>query len=766
MRRIGFWLCGAATIIAARQLWSDSSGGENPVRKATAAPATTDEKRVRWTTSRVQGTPEPPAPYRAQPAFPKLQFAEPLALVVAPGTDRLFVAERKGKIFSFANDPKTEQAELFMDLGRTIYGLTFHPQFQKNGYVFVTYVLDAENPEPKGSRLARFQVRPGDPLHCDPRTEKIILEWPSGGHNGGCIIFGPDGYLYLATGDGSGIADELQTGQDLSDLLACLVRIDVDHEDDGTGYRVPKDNPFVGTAGARPEIWAYGLRQVWRMNFDRATGELWGGEVGQDLWEMVYRIERGGNYGWSVQEGIHPFRPDRKLGPSPILKPIIEHPHVDFRSVTGGFVYHGSRLKELAGAYIYGDFDTGRVHALCYDGKQVTWQQELVDTPLRIVSFGEDSKGEIYLVDFIGGGIHQLVPASPVQQATPFPRKLSDTGLFASTKNHTPAAGLIPYSVNSELWSDHASKDRFIALPGDSQIEFETIEFPQPAPGAPRGWKFPNGTVIVKTFSMEMERGNPASRRRLETRLLHHERLSGTEEVGDQVWRGYTYVWNDEQTDAELLDAKGLDREIAIRDPAAPGGVRKQTWHFPSRAECTLCHTMPAKFVLGVNTLQMNKDHVHGGKAVNQLAMLEQLGVFTAPLPARPDKLPRLVNAKDPKQDLDRRARSYLHSNCAHCHMKWGGGNAEFQLLATLDLAESGTVNTRPGQGAFDIADAKILAPGHPDQSLVLFRMTKLGLGRMPHVASTVVDDDAVKLIRDWIEQLSGKPSKGVVGSE
>jgi uncharacterized repeat protein (TIGR03806 family) len=316
---------------------------------------------------------------------------------------------------------------------------------------------------------------------------------------------------------------------------------------------------------------------------------------------------------------------------------------------------------------------------------------------------------------------------------------------------------VIPYSVNAPLWSDHAIKERFLAIPGEGRIEYNAIEYPQPAPGAPRGWKFPDGTVIVKTFSLELEPGNPASRRRLETRILHFEKVPGTEEVGDQYWHGYTYVWNDEQTDAILLDAGGLDRKFTIRDPKAPGGRREQTWHFPSRAECTLCHTLPAKFVLGVNTLQMNRDHDYGGVVANQLSTLERLGLFTQPLPERPEKLPRLVNYEDETLPLDQRARSYLHANCAHCHMKWGGGNADFQLLATLPLDQLGILNTRPGQGSLDVADARIVVPGQPERSLLWLRMNRLGLGRMPHIASSVIDEPAVRLIHDWIKQMPGK---------
>jgi uncharacterized repeat protein (TIGR03806 family) len=712
-------------------------------------------RQVPWNGSKIVGSPEPPAPFRTQPVFPKLKFNEPLAMTAIPGTNRFLMAERRGKIFAFDNSAQVERADLLVDIGKSTYGVVAHPEFQKNGFIFVMYVVEDGDPLPRGSRVSRFSVNQQQGWRCDPQSEQVIFEWPSGGHNAGCLAFGKDGFLYIACGDGSGIADELQTGQDVGDYLASLLRIDVDHPDKERRYSVPKDNPFVNTPGARPEIWAYGLRQVWKFSFDRQTGELWAGEVGQDLWESVQKIEKGGNYGWSVTEGSHPFRPDRKLGPTPILKPILEHPHSDFRSITGGFVYRGSKLKELAGAYVYGDYDTGKIAALRYENGKVTMQQELVDTPFRVITFAEDQAGELYFVDFMNGNVLELVPAPRNETVPPFPRKLSETGLFTSTKELTPAAGVIPYAVNAELWSDHALKERYLAVPGHGQIEFDAVEYPQPAPGAPRGWRFPDGTVAVKTFFMEMEKGNPASKRRLETRILHFEQLAGTEEVGDQVWRGYTYVWNDDQTDAELLDPQGSDRELTIRDAAAPGGMRKQTWHFPSRAECTLCHTMPAKYVLGLNTLQLNKNYDYGqGHVANQLTEWADLGMFKAPLPKTPGDLPKLADYRDEKQPLNERARAYLHANCAHCHMKWGGGNAEFQLLATLPLGELGVVNTRPGQGFFNLREPKVLVPGDPDRSMIYHRVTKLGLGRMPHVASNVVDEKSVKMLRDWITQL------------
>ena len=225
-------------------------------------------------------------------------------------------------------------------------------------------------------------------------------------------------------------------------------------------------------------------------------------------------------------------------------------------------------------------------------------------------------------------------------------------------------------------------------------------------------------------------------------------------EVGDQYWKGYSYAWNEDQTDAFLVKSEGLDRKYTIIDTDAPNGQRDQVWHFPSRAECTLCHTTAAKYVLGLHTLQMNKLNDYGWVVANQLDLLHRLGVFSEPLPSPPAELPRIYDHLDQNRSLDDRARAYLHSNCAHCHRKWGGGNADFQLLAPLSLEQTKILNAPPAHGDFDIVGGQLLAPGSPDRSLILYRMMKLGLGRMPHVASNVVDKEAAKLIQSWISSL------------
>jgi uncharacterized repeat protein (TIGR03806 family) len=709
------------------------------------------DQRVAWTTSRVLGSPDPPPLYRARRAFAKLTFDRPRFIVCEPGGARFMIVQRGGKILSFRNDPDTATTEVFCDVGDLgVYSLAFHPHYQENGYVYV-FTNDGYNKvEKKKNRIFRFQTAKTAAGKCDPNSRLLLLEWYSQGHDGGDLAFGPDGCLYISSGDGSADSDANNAGQNLRGLASGILRIDVDHAAAGHPYAVPKDNPFLGIAGARPEKWAYGLRNPWRMSFDSLTGDLWVGDVGQDLWEMIYLVRAGGNYGWSVFEGTHPFQPERKAGPTPISRPIVEHPHSEMRCIIGGYFYHGARLKELQGVYLYGDWVTGRIWGLRYEGGKVVWHKELATTPCRVLGFGLDPEGEIYFVDNRDdAGIYRLEPAPPEQAGPVFPRKLSDTGLFASAREHQVQAGLIPYSVNSALWSDGAAKERFLALPGTAQIEFSEKD----------PWKFPEGTVLVKTFFLQREVNNDSSRRRVETRLLT---------LQQSQWHGYSYAWNNEQTDAFLVEAPGLDRQYTMTnaktDASRAGGGQTQTWHYPSRAECMVCHTEAAGFALGVNTLQMNREHSYGehsqgGVADNQLRTLEHLGVFRYPqnsakLPKPPGQLPRLVSPQDPAAGLAARARSYLHANCAHCHTLNGGGNALMDLGFTKDDEAARIIGAKPQHDAFDIKDALLIAPGDPERSLIYHRMMVLGRGRMPPLSSSVRDIQATQLIAEWIKQM------------
>jgi uncharacterized repeat protein (TIGR03806 family) len=706
-------------------------------------------RRVPWTTSRLIGAPEPPRPYITERVFPSLVFDQPVELLVVPGTNRLAVLEVNGKIFTFENRPDAERLDLDLmadirqrDPGFTrLYGFAFHPRFAENGYCYVSYVLKAQTPD--GTRVSRFKVTGSDPPRIDPESEEILITWWGGGHNGAHLQFGPDGCLYISTGDAGNAfpPDGRNTGQDVSDLESSILRIDVDSRENGRPYRIPPDNPFAGRLGARGEVWAYGFRNPWKMCFDPADGSLWTGDVGWELWEMIYRVERGGNYGWSVVEGPQPVHQERQQGPTPILPPAVAHSHIESRSVTGGYFYVGSRLPELRGAYVYGDYVTGKIWGLRHEGERITWREELADSSLQVVSFGLDHHGELLIVDHPSGTLHRLAPNPRRTANADFPRKLSETGLFADTARHVPAPGVLPYSINAEPWADGTLNERLLGLPGDSKLGVYKTTNAQIGYFAGE-WQFPDGGVLAKTVSLELEPGNPASRRRLETQILHFD---------VDTWKAYNYIWNDEQTDASLAEDEGRDRTFSIRDSSAAGGQRRQTWHHASRTECRLCHTTRVGSLLGFKPAQLDREHDYGGTLANQLATLDHAGVFAEPLTAKFDRWPDPHDAEAP---LEQRVRVYLHVNCGHCHTRGGGGSAFFDVQYRQPLARTSLIGTRPTQGTFGILDAQIVAPGDPYRSVLYYRMCKLGHGRMPQFGSQVVDPRGTRLMHDWIASL------------
>ena len=743
-----FVLFAASRLFAADQTAS-SSAWKNILQPESQQPFGI-EKRIPWTTSRITGSPDPPLPYVVKRVFPKLKFKEPVDWANTPAVDRLFVAEQWGKIFSFKNDPDVEQPDLVIDLHKEIpastqlYGMAFHPGFTTNRFVYLCYVL--KDGLPDGSRVARFNVTQSDPPQIDSASEKIILTWLSGGHNGGCLKFGSDGFLYISTGDTASPdpPDPLNTGQDISDLLSSVLRIDVDHEENDKPYRVPADNPFVKTPGARPEVWAYGFRNPWRMNFDKQTGALWVADVGWELWEMVYRVERGGNYGWSIVEGPQSVKPNGKTGPTPILPPVVSHSHTEAASITGGSVYHGKRLRELDGAYIYGDWVTGKFWGLRHDGKQLTWRRELANSTMQVVCFGEDNAGELYAVDY-GGGIFQLEPNPVPDNSSSFPRKLSQTGLFASTRDHAAAPGVIPFSVNAELWSDGAIAERLAAFP-DTAGTYKGKDLW----GAVK-WIFPSNAVLAKTLSLEMEPGKPQGRRRVETQILHFDGVN---------WHGYAYQWNAEQTDATLVDSAGTNRAYQIVDAQAPEGQRGQTWHFHSRAECLRCHNPWAGPPLAFNFPELNKDHCYprapgveaDSRDDNQIRTLAHIGMLDKSLFDEPAL--KLADPRDANADLQDRARSWLHVNCAHCHRFGAGGSVASFFNYDQKLEESRTVDFAPSQGMFGILGAHVITPGDPLRSVLYYRISSLGPARMPRIGSHIVSEAGLDLIYDWIKRM------------
>ena len=709
-------------------------------------------KREAWASSRIKGSPDPAPPYRVEPAFPALKFEQPLDLSAAPGTERLFVAEQAGRILSFENRQDVSQADLVVDLKKAIpeltavYSITFHPDFNTNRKAYICYIEGNDTPD--GSCVSEFLVSTTDVPTIDPASEREIIRWWSGGHNGCSLKFGPDGFLYISTGDGGAPSppDPLMAGQDVSNLLSNILRIDVDHHDAEKAYGVPADNPFINMPDVRPEIWAFGFRNPWRMSFDKVRGDLWVGDVGWQLWEMVYRVERGGNYGWPIMEGPQPALPESRRGPAPISPPIVSHPHSEAASITGGFVYHGERLPELKDVYVYGDFQSGKVWGLKYENGRITSHKELAQTPVQLVSFGEDNAGEIYLVDYQRSQqIYQLVPNADDGQHVNFPRKLSETGLFTSTKEQTASPGVTSYEINAAQWADHASADRWMALPGAEPVQIDSDA----------KWIFPDGAVLAKTVSIEMSHGDSNSVRRLETQVLHRE---------EGAWRPYTYAWNDEQSDAELVDAAGFTRTLQIRDAQAPSGLREQSYRFASRGECQMCHNpwvemkttsigIQSASPLAVSSMQWNTS-LPEDPAQNQMTALHGHGWLAGSVAESPSSTGRFANPYDTTAVLEERVRAYLHVNCSHCHQPHAGGSATIDLLHDVKLADAKLIDAKPGQGAFGISAARIVSPGDPLGSVLHYRMATIGSGRMPRIGSEEVDEQAVAMIREWIAQL------------
>jgi putative heme-binding domain-containing protein len=548
--------------------------------------------------------------------------------------------------------------------------------------------------------------------------------------------------LYISTGDAANPnpPDRFDTGQDISDLLSSILRIDVDRKDEGKNYAIPKDNPFVGMKGARPEVWAYGFRNPWRMSFDPQTGELFVGDVGWELWEMVHRVEKGGNYGWAATEGPQPIKPE-KVGPTPIRPALIELPHTIACSVTGGRVYRGKKFPELRGAYIFGDWETRRLWAARFEGDRTKELPEITRPSVRIVAFGEDKEGELYFLDYDGGTMHTIERNDRVAKNADFPTKLSETGLFASVKDHKPAPGVLPFAVNSRQWQDGATTEHWVAFPGESSATLYATGKPIPGMVSWRHFRmhFPKDAVLMKTVSL--------GPRRLETQILHFDGVD---------WHAYTFAWRDDQTDADLVPADGSEKEV-------PDGKQKRIWQFHSRSQCMSCHNSSSEYALAFQPEQLNRLDPDGR---NQLIAFTEAGLirraggngrplspFDAASVARERKL---VDPADVGQPLEARARAYLHANCGHCHCDGGGGSVNLQLQFPVPVAEMKAVGIRPSRGDFGLRDACIIKPGDAYASTLYFRMAKFGRDRMPHIGSERLDKGGLKLIEEWIAGMSG----------
>lgn len=659
-------------------------------------------------------------------------------LVKLPG-GRFYVVERPGRLLTFDPSPNVASFGVALDLRAEVdqgfeggfLSFALHPGFAQNGFAYVYYTH--KNPTRFVARLVRFRSTDGGATF-DPASEKTILEWPIGDagtdHTGGRLVFGPDGLLYFSTGDAFTPADAQNvseapcTSHTPCALNGKILRVDVDK---GDPYAIPKDNPFAA-GGGKKEVYAWGLRNVFRFSFDRATGDLWAADVGDQRWDEVDRIERGGNYGWPRAEGSTCNDPSGCAG---LVAPVHEIANGASPACTalgecsyalvGGYVYRGAAIPELYGAYVFGDFVQGIHWAIVEDPQtgartRVTLRREDGAAPVNAVGYAEDESGEIYAIDY-NGLVYLLVRGGAEPSAgPPFPRRLSETGCMLASDPTKPGPGVVPYDVVVPFFSDGADKERFFAIPDGTAIGV-----------APDGdLDLPNGSVVVKTFRLG---GRP-----VETRLfVRHD---------DGGWAGYAYEWSDDGKDATLLEG-GKTKRVGMQD-----------WIFPSRGDCMRCHTKAAGITLGLEIAQLARKVDYPGRpARDQIATLDHVGYFGAPLP-KVEPLPPLGSS----EPVAKRARAALHARCSHCHRPKAPTPSTMDLRFATPLAETKTCDVAPSRGDLGIPGAKLLAPGAPERSVILARMTRGDVWRMPPLATRRIDEEGVALVDGMMKSLLSCP--------
>jgi uncharacterized repeat protein (TIGR03806 family) len=672
-----------------------------------------------------------PVPVKLVPAFPTTTFTTPMGITQIPGDpSRFFVFQRGGTVVSFpASDPtqKTTVLTVPQPVNTTgeggLLGLAFHPQAGTNGQVFFSYTTTGGS---TGMRSVVARMTSTDGGQTFGAYKEILgpFEQPYTNHKGGDAHFGNDGFLYLSFGDGGSAGDPFGHGQNTDLFFSKILRIDVDG---GDPYAIPAGNPFKA-GGGEPATFAYGLRNPFRFSVDRATGELWVGDVGQNAWEEIDpKIVAGGNYGWNAREGKNCYSPMTNCPTAGLIDPLFQYDHTVGHSITGGVVYRGKAMPGFVGTYLYADYVAQSVSSLSIDpgtGVPSATQINQSGPTGGWVGFGEDADGEVYAVD-INGPIYKLVPAD-MNPPPPdlFPDKLSKTGCVEAGDATKPAAGLIPYAPHSPLWSDGADKGRWLAMPDGAQI---TVQ--------PDGdFDLPVGSVLMKSFQVAGQL--------VETRLLvRHD---------DGGWAGYTYEWDADGKDATYLPSS--------KAKAVGGG---QSWYYPSRAECLSCHTGAAGRTLGLELGQLNADftYTETNRVSNQLATFAHLGLFDAPLPGPIDTLAAFPAPTSQEGTVETRARAYLHANCSFCHRPNSVGGGPMDLRFSVALGDAKACGVDPSNGDQGVAGAKIIAPGDPAHSLISVRPKASGAARMPPLASQVVDAAGTAALDAWIQSLSSCPA-------
>ncbi len=703
------------------RVW-DAEGVESVVERTLTILAAPVSARPRNLSCLAGEAPASPSGLQLAAAFGGLRFAQPVSLKQAPGGNDWYLAQKTGEIYRFtaAAPSKTLAIDLsaLVDDSANEAGLlaiAFDPNFASNRRWYAFY--QKMNGTRRQSVLVRFTG-----FVASSREELIVLTPPYSNHFGGELAFGPDGYLYLSIGDGGSGGDPGNRAQNTTNLFGSLIRIDVSPEAP-LPYGIPSDNPFVGgarcTTGSSsqncPEIYAYGLRNSWRFSFDAPTGQLWLGDVGQDAYEEINLIVKGGNYGWRFKEGTHCFNPSTQCDRPGLIDPVAEIAHPAGESITGGQVYRGRAIPTLAGKYVFSDYRSGVIWALVGDAAGALKPKTLVETGRNIGHFAADEQGELYVLDYASGGIFKLVASGAT--GTPVPERLSETGCVDPDNPVQKSSGVIPYSINAPFWSDGARKARFVALPDNTQILSNADS-----------WQWPVGSVLIKDFYWQD--------RLIETRLLKLHT--------DQSWAGYTYAWNAEQTDATLVTG------------GKTGAFNNPQWIYPDGPQCLQCHTQAAGRVLGAVPAQLNRpldaNHPLQPAAQNQLLAWAQWQLITA----NPVLVPPLPDPSDATLPVADRARAYLDSNCSQCHRPNGPTNVDMDLRYEAEFADMALCNVPATENLLALPEPLRLNPGNSDSSLVYRRLIRRDQHAMPPIGSYAVDTAGTQVIQAWIDDLEG----------
>lgn len=702
-------------------------------------------------------------------AFPGVAFTSPICIATAPGeTNRLFILERAGRVAVITNLAVPTRHQ-FMDISARVItggeegllGIAFHPNYRVNRYFYIFYSLNTTTAAGTGrhQRVARFEISASDPNLGVPTSEvPLITQFDDySNHNGGDLHFGADGYLYISLGDEGNQNDAGNNAQRIDkDFFAGILRIDVDRLAgnvhprphaalmNATNYFIPADNPFVNatnfngaainTNALRAEFWATGMRNPWRMSFDRVTDTLYVGDVGGGVREEVNVVVRGGNYGWAYREGTVN---GPKSGQTPAgftsIPPILEYNHGSAtnqgNSITGGVMYRGTRTPSLDEKYVFSDYVSGNLWALRPNGTNVV-PFEYLGNDANIVAFGIDpSNGDVLMADIVANRISRFVVAQTGGTAPP--ATLAQTGAFTNLATLTPHAGIVEYDVNVPQWADGAAIRRWFSIPNtSSRMLFRNTNI----------WTFPNSTYWIQHFEMEMTNGVPESRRRIETRFL-------VRNPAGEVY-GVTYRWTSE-TNAALVPAEGAQETLAIND----GGVlRDQVWNFPSQNQCLGCHNTTGGRALGFNTPQLNRDFNYSGIVDNQLRALNNVNYFAPPQPTNLHLLPWLAHATNEAVSLEYRSRSYLMANCAQCHVPGGPAPGFWDARIYRPISAVSLINAPLNNSGGDPAN-RVVVPGDPAHSMLLTRIATNGPGKMPPFGHNLIDTQAVSLLTRWINE-------------